>query len=103
MELPEAIHLLTRQPAELFSLLDRGIIAEGYKADLNVIDFSRLKLHTPHIVKDLPAGGKRFLQNADGIDLTIIAGQVIFEAGTETGALPANNQGLDDPECQHSQ
>ncbi len=88
MELPEAIHLLTRQPAELFSLLDRGIIAEGYKADLNVIDFSRLKLHTPHIVNDLPAGGKRFLQNADGIDLTIKAGQVIFEAGTETGALP---------------
>ena len=48
MELPEAIHLLTRQPAELFSLLDRGIIAEGYKADLNVIDFSRLKLHTTY-------------------------------------------------------
>ena len=88
IELKEAINLLTRQPAELYSLLDRGLIAEGYKADLNVIDFDALKLHTPHIVNDLPAGGKRFLQNAEGINITIKAGEVIFEDGVETGALP---------------
>ena len=88
IELRDAIRMLTRQPAELYSLHDRGLIAEGMKADLNVIDFSALKLHTPHIVNDLPAGGKRFLQNADGISVTIKAGEVICENGEMTGALP---------------
>ena len=53
-----------------------------------MIDFEALKLRTPHIVHDLPAGGSRFLQNADGIDLTIKAGEVIYENGEATGALP---------------
>ena len=88
IELAKAVNLLTRQPAELYSLLDRGLIAEGYKADINIIDFEALKLHTPHIVHDLPAGGKRFLQNADGIMMTIKSGQIIFEDGVETGELP---------------
>ena len=88
IELAKAVNLLTRQPAELYSLLDRGLIAEGYKADINIIDFEALKLHTPHIVHDLPAGGKRFLQNADGITMTIKSGQIIFEDGVETGELP---------------
>ncbi|XOV88132.1 MAG: amidohydrolase family protein [Pseudomonadota bacterium] len=87
-DLPTAINLLTRQPAELYSMYDRGLLAEGMKADINVIDFDRLQLRTPHIVHDLPAGGKRFLQNADGITATIVAGQVIFEQGQPTGALP---------------
>lgn len=88
IELAEAIRLLTRQPAELYSLLDRGLIKVGYKADLNIIDIGALSLKTPHIVFDLPAGGKRFLQNADGIAATIKAGDVIFENGEATGALP---------------
>lgn len=88
IELAQAVHMLCRQPAELYSLHDRGLIAEGMKADLNVIDFEALKLHTPHIVHDLPAGGKRFLQNAEGIELTVKAGEVIFENGEATGALP---------------
>lgn len=88
MELSQAIHLLTRQPAELYSLLDRGLVKEGYQADINVIDFDELALKTPHIVFDLPAGGKRFLQNADGICATIKSGEVIFESGEPTGALP---------------
>ena len=88
IELAKAIHMLGRQPAELYSLNDRGLIAEGLKADLNVIDFDALKLRTPHIVHDLPAGGSRFLQNADGIDVTIKAGEVIYENGEATGALP---------------
>ena len=88
IKLPEAINMLTRQPAELYSLLDRGLIAEGLKADINVIDFDALKLHTPHIVHDLPAGGKRFLQHADGIIATIKAGEIICENGKMTGALP---------------
>ena len=88
IELAQAINMLCRQPAELYSLHDRGLIAEGMRADLNVIDFDALKLHRPHIVHDLPAGGKRFLQNADGIDITIKAGQVICERGETTGHLP---------------
>ena len=86
--LSDAIHMLCKQPTELYSLHDRGLIAEGLKADINIIDFDALKLRTPHIVHDLPAGGKRFLQNADGITATIKAGQVIYENGEPTGALP---------------
>lgn len=87
-ELPRAIHMLTRQPAELYSLLDRGLIAEGMVADVNVIDFDALALRRPRIVHDLPAGGSRFLQDVDGLVLTIKAGQVIYESGEHTGALP---------------
>jgi N-acyl-D-aspartate/D-glutamate deacylase len=88
IDLAKAINMLCKQPTELYSLHDRGLIEEGLIADINVIDFEALKLHTPHIVHDLPAGGKRFLQNADGIDLTIKAGEVIYENGSTTGALP---------------
>ncbi|MDA0272886.1 MAG: amidohydrolase family protein, partial [Proteobacteria bacterium] len=86
--LEQGIHMLTRQPAELYSLKDRGVLAKGMKADINIIDFENLKLHTPHIVYDLPAGGKRFLQHADGIRTTIVAGEVIYQDGVATGALP---------------
>jgi len=88
IELPAAIHMLTRQPAELYSLLDRGLVAEGMVADLNVIDFDRLALRTPHIVADLPAGGRRFLQEANGLEATVKSGRVIFREGRHTGALP---------------
>ena len=88
IDLRDAINMLCKQPAELYSLSDRGLIKEGLKADLNVIDFDALKLHTPHIAHDLPAGGKRFLQNADGIVATIKAGEIIYENGQATGALP---------------
>ncbi len=87
-ELEKAIHLLTRQPAELYSLKDRGLIAPGYKADINLIDYDALSLKTPHIVHDLPAGGKRLLQNANGIVSTIVSGTVIYQSGEATGALP---------------
>ena len=87
-DLARGIQMITRQPAELYSLYDRGLIAEGMKADINIIDFDRLKLHSPHIVDDLPAGGRRFLQRADGIEATLVSGEVIFEQGEATGALP---------------
>ena len=87
-DLAEGIRMLTRQPAELFSLNDRGLIAEGMKADLNVIDFKRLQLRTPRIVHDLPAGGKRFIQDADGILATLVSGQVTYLNGRPTHALP---------------
>jgi N-acyl-D-aspartate/D-glutamate deacylase len=88
LDLSTAIHMLTRQPAELYSLLDRGIVAPGMAADLNVIDFDRLALRTPHIVADLPAGGRRFLQHANGIEATIKSGTVICRENVLTGALP---------------
>ena len=87
-DLAQGIRMLTRQPAELYSLLDRGLIAPGMKADVNVIDMDGLKLRTPHIVHDLPAGGKRFLQEAEGIAATIVSGELIFENGQSTGSLP---------------
>lgn len=87
-ELEKAIHLLTRQPAELYSLKDRGLIAPGYKADINLIDYEALSLKTPHIVNDLPAGGKRLLQHANGIVSTMVSGTVIYQSGEATGSLP---------------
>ncbi len=86
--LAQGIHMLTRQPAQLYSLNDRGLLAPGMKADINIIDFDKLNLRTPHIVHDLPAGGKRFLQNADGILATLVSGEVIYRNGEATGALP---------------
>ncbi len=87
-KLEQAIHMLTRQPAELYSLKDRGLLKVGMKADINIIDFDALALKTPHIVHDLPAGGKRFLQNATGIQATIVSGEIIYQNGIATGALP---------------
>ena len=69
-------------------LNDRGLLAPGYRADLNIIDFDGLRLHTPHIVHDLPAGGRRLMQYADGYDATLVAGQVIQRGGVPTGAKP---------------
>jgi len=69
-------------------LKDRGLLQPGYRADLNVIDFDGLTLHTPHIVYDLPAGGRRLMQMADGYEATLVAGQVIQRYGQATGAKP---------------
>ena len=69
-------------------LKDRGLLQPGYRADLNVIDFDGLTLHTPHIVHDLPAGGRRLMQTATGYEATIVAGQMIQRDGVSTGARP---------------
>lgn len=83
-----AVHKMTRDTAELYGLLDRGLIACGYRADLNLIDYEGLKLEAPEMVYDLPAGGKRLIQRAQGYRATICAGQVTYEDGEHTGALP---------------
>jgi N-acyl-D-aspartate/D-glutamate deacylase len=67
---------------------DRGILAPGYKADVNVVDFDRLRLDPPTVAHDLPAGGRRLLQKAHGYRFTICSGEVTFEDGEHTGALP---------------
>ena len=72
----------------LLGLNDRGVIAPGYRADLNLIDFQALALCEPEMVLDLPGGGRRLLQKARGYRATICAGHVTFEHGEHTGAMP---------------
>lgn len=88
ISLTEAVRALTRLPAEALGLLDRGIVAPGYKADLNVIALDRLQLEAPKVSHDLPAGGKRLTQRATGYDATILSGVVTYREGQSTGALP---------------
>lgn len=85
---PEAIRELTSVPARVAGLGDRGRIAVGYKADLNVIDHAALRLHKPVISYDLPAGGRRLDQTAGGYVATVVSGQVIAENGIPTDARP---------------
>ena len=83
-------YLVKRQTADTaraVGLLDRGVIAPGMKADLNVIDFDRLKVGRPKMAFDLPAGGKRLMQGADGYVATVISGEISYRDGAETSAL----------------
>jgi N-acyl-D-aspartate/D-glutamate deacylase len=77
-----------RMTAETVGLGDRGVLAPGKRADLNIIDFDGLRLHAPEIVHDLPAGGRRMLQRATGYDHTFVAGTEIMAGGESTGATP---------------
>jgi N-acyl-D-aspartate/D-glutamate deacylase len=81
------VYGLTARNAELVGMLDRGILAPGMKADINVIDFDGLTLYSPHIVHDLPAGGKRLIQHSDGYTASLVSGVVAFRNGQPTGAL----------------
>ena len=85
---PDAIRELTSVPARVAGLADRGRIAVGYKADLNVIDHAALRLHKPVISHDLPAGGRRLDQTAEGYVATVVSGEVIAENGVPTAARP---------------
>ena len=87
-ELAWLVSRQSRATAEAVGLLDRGLLAEGYRADINVIDFDHLQLHAPQLSFDLPAGGKRFLQSADGYRHTFVAGVETYVNGEATGALP---------------
>ena len=84
----DAVRRMTSLPAKLAGLEDRGRIAVGYKADLNVIDHAGLTLHRPVITHDLPGGGRRLDQTADGYVATIVSGEVIAENGVPTDARP---------------
>ena len=79
---------LTSSTAEAFGMFDRGYLKEGLIADINIIDFDSLRLHRPEAIFDLPAGGRRLVQRPEGYEMTIKAGEVIFDNGTHTGALP---------------
>jgi N-acyl-D-aspartate/D-glutamate deacylase len=82
------IKRLTSDNAAAIGLNDRGLLRVGMKADINVLDYDKLRLRPPEIAYDLPAGGKRLLQRTDGIDATIVSGAVVYRHGEATGALP---------------
>lgn len=82
------IHRQSRLTAEWIGLWDRGLIAPGYRADLNVIDLANLKLHLPDVIRDLPAGGRRLMQRASGYTATILKGEITHRDGDPTGAKP---------------
>jgi len=84
-------HVVKRQTADtarVYGLNDRGLLRPGYKADVNVVDPEAIAIHCPEMVFDLPAGGRRLIQRADGYIATLVNGQPIFENGEATGALP---------------
>ena len=85
--LKTVIKMQTSETASLLGINDRGVIKEGYKADINIIDYEGLTLHEPEIINDLPAGGRRLVQKASGYDYTIVSGEVAFIKGEATGAL----------------
>ena len=87
LPLETVIKMQTSETANLLGIEDRGVIEEGYKADINVIDYEGLILHEPEIVNDLPAGGRRLVQKASGYDYTIVSGEIAFIKGEATGVL----------------
>jgi N-acyl-D-aspartate/D-glutamate deacylase len=88
LPLEAAGHLQTGRTAAAYGFTDRGVIAPGKRADLNLIDLDGLRLHAPEMIFDLPAGGRRLVQRVDGYRTTVVAGQVTFEDGEATGARP---------------
>jgi N-acyl-D-amino-acid deacylase len=84
-------HMVKRQTSETadyFGFSDRGRLAPGLRADVNVIDYDRMRIYPPEIVHDMPANGRRLVQRVDGYDATLVAGTPVFERGEHTGALP---------------
>jgi N-acyl-D-aspartate/D-glutamate deacylase len=88
LELPFAVQRHTSATARTVGLLDRGVLAPGYRADVNLIDFEHLTARRPEVVHDLPAGGRRLVQQAEGYVATIAAGEVTYQNGEAAGPLP---------------
>ncbi|MCA6120111.1 amidohydrolase family protein [Bradyrhizobium sp. WSM 1738] len=88
LSIPFVVAAQARRTALSVGLEDRGLIARGYKADINVIDYERLHLHPPEVHYDLPMGGRRLVQQVDGYDATIVSGVLTQRNGKPTGARP---------------
>jgi N-acyl-D-aspartate/D-glutamate deacylase len=88
LSIEKVIELQCRKTARAVGLMDRGVIAPGYRADINVIDYDRLTLGAPRVDHDLPKGGRRLMQDVSGYDATILAGIVTRRGGQSTGARP---------------
>jgi N-acyl-D-aspartate/D-glutamate deacylase len=88
LDLPFLVQRQTSATARAVGLLDRGVLRPGYRADVNVIDFEHLTARLPEMRYDLPAGGRRLVQEAEGYLATLVAGTVTYERGEATGPLP---------------
>ncbi len=88
LDLPWVVRALAREPAQAVGLLDRGLLKPGYRGDVNIIDHPALALRRPTVIHDLPAGGKRLMQKAEGYKATVVAGEITYRDGEPTGALP---------------
>jgi N-acyl-D-aspartate/D-glutamate deacylase len=88
LRLEQVIKAQCHDTARAVGLGDRGLLKPGYRADINVIDYDRLVLHRPTVAHDLPAGGRRLVQKAEGYDVTLVAGIPTYRQGQPTGALP---------------
>jgi N-acyl-D-aspartate/D-glutamate deacylase len=84
----QAIKMLSKDPADLYEMYDRGTLEAGKRADVNVIDLEGMKLYTPEITNDLPTGAARVVQRGEGFDATIVCGEITFRHGKDTGARP---------------
>lgn len=88
LPLPAVIKMLSYDTAQAVGLHDRGLLQPGYQVDVNVLDFDRLYLHAPETAYDLPSGGRRIVQRAEGYVATIVHGEIVYADGAATGALP---------------
>jgi N-acyl-D-aspartate/D-glutamate deacylase len=88
LSLPWVVKALSRETAMTVGLEDRGILAPGYKADINVMDYGKLQVLRPRVINDLPAGGRRLMQDAEGFVATVVSGTPIMRDGKATGAVP---------------
>jgi len=88
LPIEQLVHNQTRRTAQFYGMDDRGLIAPGMKADINVIDFENLKIHPPEMVYDLPSDARRLVQRVEGYKYTLCSGEIIFVDGKETGARP---------------
>ncbi len=88
MSLEKTVHKMTQDTALVYGMEDRGVIAPGYLADFNIINYDELALEDPEMAYDLPAGGKRIIQRAKGYVATIKNGEVTYRNGEHTGAMP---------------
>ncbi len=88
LPLPAVVKWLAHDTARAVGLADRGVIAPGFRADLNVLDLDRMVLHAPEVAHDLPSGGRRLVQRAEGYAATVVNGAIVQRGGVPTGALP---------------
>jgi N-acyl-D-aspartate/D-glutamate deacylase len=88
--LEQAVRMLTLVPATVWGFANRGLVREGFVADVNVIDPETVAAHLPRVEHDLPGGAARLTQRASGFLATVVGGQVLLEQGEHTGALPGS-------------
>ena len=84
----DMVQRMTKATADVMGQTDRGLVKVGLRADLNVIDFENLALNAPEVVYDLPSGDRRLLQRAEGYEITMVGGEIVYRNGEATGVLP---------------